>query len=783
MPVDSVPIFDSVVQRIDPYIKHPLVSADKYIETVYGNVQEHVVAAKVKVFSLRTLASKRVHSLLSATLAKGVVLVENSEALVDKLLPANDDNEVSFTNGQVTHMGMASRAVALPYRISLRTSRVFMLKAGDTSQWAMRFTSAHRALIGQSSGQLFAKFVSVSEPGVTAIVSGKDTAAKKLHIIWQSLVNSEHAVVVCIQGQCYFVSGRLKFPELRVWTMDRVENLQQRCGKVARAAKRSAFAATQAVGGERAVLLVAKVGAYAPSLLAEAEHEAEFCMGELANECLPVARKMVIHWIKDHKDTRAWLHKNGLEEKDVNDILKMIDSVHELQTLVNNPGEFFTKLEGECFPVMRRIAAAQLKNNVHANTFLRENGLQQEDLMQIVDEVDTPQELQDAIKNPEAFFERLGLNCLPIAKKIALAQFRQNKEVESFLRENGLQQEDLMHMVDEVDTPQDLQDAMTNPEVFVARLANDCPPIAKKIALAQFRQSREVQSFLWENSLQTEDLAHILDDVDSPQELQEGINNPEAFCAQCLPIAKKVAMARMLRDPFTKDFLTENGIGEQDLLQAFGEIGTIQELQACAEHPEMSLKRMLTQFAPVAKQMTVAQLRKSEQIQTFLCKNGLDDSDLVHIFEPLSVTQLESLLQDPQAFVSREFAEYLPVAKKVAAIQLQKQEQMQAWLNENGLQPEDLLMCLEAVTSAQELEAGIRDPVDFLSQLSSKCLPVARKMAVARLQTDRKMQKSLREHGLDNEDLMQLLEVVTSTDSLQECLKNPDSFLAHLGKH
>merc|ERR1719174_513640 len=100
---------------------------------------------------------------------------------------------------------------------------------------------------------------------------------------------------------------------------------------------------------------------------------------------------------------------------------------------------------------------------------LEQQGLTFEDVRPALEQVDTIKKLQAAFKNPSEFLEKLARSTGPAAKKYAMMKLR--PKLKPHLEEQGLTFEDVRPALEQVDTIEELRDAVANPSEFLYKLA------------------------------------------------------------------------------------------------------------------------------------------------------------------------------------------------------------------------------------------------------------------------------------------------------------------------
>merc|ERR1719163_2654110 len=119
------------------------------------------------------------------------------------------------------------------------------------------------------------------------------------------------------------------------------------------------------------------------------------------------------------------------------------------------------------------------------------------------------------MSDPVGFFERVIALAGPAAKKLVIAKLR--PMLEPHVTKRGLAWEDVLPILDTVDTAEELQQAMSDPAGFFERLIASAGPVAKKLAMAKLRPMLEPH--VTKRGLAWEDVLPILDTVDTAEEL------------------------------------------------------------------------------------------------------------------------------------------------------------------------------------------------------------------------------------------------------------------------
>ena len=161
------------------------------------------------------------------------------------------------------------------------------------------------------------------------------------------------------------------------------------------------------------------------------------------------------------------LEQRGLEWDDVLPILEQMDSVEELQAACDDPEAFLLTLAQASSPAARKLAIASLRPALEPK--LAPHGFKWSDVMPVLEAFDTLEELQAAVAEPDSFIQALLTSASgPAAKKMAIARLR--RSLEPTLEQRGLEWEDVLPLVEEITDLRELMDASNDPQPFVEKL-------------------------------------------------------------------------------------------------------------------------------------------------------------------------------------------------------------------------------------------------------------------------------------------------------------------------
>merc|ERR1719191_2414891 len=317
----------------------------------------------------------------------------------------------------------------------------------------------------------------------------------------------------------------------------------------------------------------------------------------------------------------------------VHDIETELEVVHELEDEVN-----FKQL---ALDKMRPVLEPRLQRHKLAWS----------DVENVVAMVNLSQ-IKQILDDPEAFLQTLVAAAGPYAKRLALAKLR--PVLAPHVEKRGMAWEDVVPAITLISSIDELQAALEDPEAFVRDLLLAAAgPVAKKVAAAKLRPKLEPK--LAKHELEWADVMPALELMDTVEELEAAIDDPEAFCRQLLsavgPVGKRIALAK-LRPKLEATLATRHALLREDALPALELVDSLGEIQAAVNDPETFLQRIVAAAGPAAKAMLTARLRGV--LMPIVAKRGLVWEDIALTMEMRSsVDDLEQAMADPEAFLAQ----------------------------------------------------------------------------------------------------------------------------------
>ena len=152
-----------------------------------------------------------------------------------------------------------------------------------------------------------------------------------------------------------------------------------------------------------------------------------------------------------------------------------------------------------------------------------------EDALPVIEATAGVERLQQALEDPETFLTSILSMVGPIAKKMAAAKLR--PALEALVAKQGLEWADVGPALELMDSVEELEAALDDPEAFVAGLLSAVGPVGQRIALAKLRPKLE-PLLASRHAMSWEDALPALELVESIAELEAALEDPAALLLQ-----------------------------------------------------------------------------------------------------------------------------------------------------------------------------------------------------------------------------------------------------------
>jgi hypothetical protein len=297
--------------------------------------------------------------------------------------------------------------------------------------------------------------------------------------------------------------------------------------------------------------------------------------------------------------------------------------------------------------------------------------------------------------------------------------------------------------VEDIEADDDLDDINLKEEALHA-LRSVCEP-----ALAR-------RGVTWEHA------KGVIAKVSSLSELQQAIEDPEAFVARIVELVAPVMRSALLDKlrPQLEPVLLDHGVTWEQAEPLLSQLTSIDRLQAAVDNPQSFVRELLSASGPAAKALAIAKLRPvlaplliergilGDATQTVAGKvSGTVDGVTASVqlpqwdsFVPVlsfidTVDELQAAIENPQRLVDNLLSVASAASKAFAIARLQPVIE-QAVLDAIGLSWEQITPVLELIDSLDELQAAIACPGAFVEALLSATSPYALQVALVRLEAN-----------------------------------------------
>merc|ERR1719230_1605801 len=167
--------------------------------------------------------------------------------------------------------------------------------------------------------------------------------------------------------------------------------------------------------------------------------------------------------------------------------LELIDTVEEIERALADPEAFIQKAMAAAGPVAIKMLIAKLRPKLEPHLLHRD--MKWEDALPALELLNNMEEITAAIDDPEGFIERAMRAAGPVAIKLLIAKLR--PKLESVLMHHDIRWEDALPALELIDTMEEITAAIDDPEGFMHNLMNAAGPMAIKMLIAQLRPKLE----------------------------------------------------------------------------------------------------------------------------------------------------------------------------------------------------------------------------------------------------------------------------------------------------
>lgn len=209
-------------------------------------------------------------------------------------------------------------------------------------------------------------------------------------------------------------------------------------------------------------------------------------------------------------------------------LFETLDSMEEIQDAIADPEHFFARVIEAGGALGKKLALGKARPVLEPQ--LNRECLSWEDALPAFDMLDSMEEVHKLLADPEDFFYRILSDGGPVARKIAVGKARW--VLEPKLKRIGIAWTDSLPLFETLSSMGEVHEAIAHPEEFFTRLMKTGGSAAKKLALGKARP--EIELITARHSLSWEDVAPLYEAVDTVDELEKAIGDPENFLVQAV---------------------------------------------------------------------------------------------------------------------------------------------------------------------------------------------------------------------------------------------------------
>jgi len=233
-------LLNNAAVRIETIVTPVLQTTDKHIDVVYG------------------AASKRTATILGLVHDKSLLVVDRSEALIDRILPlSTKTGKQQDKSEDKQKQALVPRIARLPFRMPVRISMVMYMKANGAVDYVLisgrqmiQISKDKQAQLAQimahRARNATDKIALVSKPAVDALQKYKTSANKRVSAFRCSMADGSEIIMVKIK----VVFEQLHLIQAKDWAAEKVSSVKKGTITIAKTAAQRAQGATARVAGE-----------------------------------------------------------------------------------------------------------------------------------------------------------------------------------------------------------------------------------------------------------------------------------------------------------------------------------------------------------------------------------------------------------------------------------------------------------------------------------------------------------------------------------------------------
>jgi hypothetical protein len=294
-----------------------------------------------------------------------------------------------------------------------------------------------------------------------------------------------------------------------------------------------------------------------------------------------------------------------------------------------------------------------------------------------------------------------------------------------------------------------------------------------------------VEPYLAPLNMTWEDVAPLLDELDSAEEVAYAIQHPEAFAADT---CKKIATAKL--KPVVEPWLTQQGMTWAEFEPMLRKVDTFDELVKAIQQPKAFTESLVNDSGELSHKFLVGKL-KTMWIDA-LNQAGLPWADVQKVLESLeSIDELKQMIQNPEQFLKDLKADPLEffaglagrVLDRNAADLVLKQillERLQPIIEPRlagtGLTWSDVAPLLKTFETVEHLKQALANPTVFMEEFNKGATELARQVVMKKLETV--LTPIMENHGISWEHAEFALQQINNVDEMRRISTELDALIA-----
>jgi len=443
---------------------------------------------------------------------------------------------------------------------------------------------------------------------------------------------------------------------------------------------------------------------------------------------------------------RLLVEERGLPWAAVERLIDELDTKEELENALEDPDAF---LKNAALGFAIDVVVHKLKGKLKPLCIAK--GLPWLVVEKAIDTLDSAEELQAALEDFEGWMENAFETALPTLIEILAERLRPMVEAK------GLPWAIVQEPLENLNTLQEVMDTFADLDGFLESIFSACGDMLLSVL------KEKLLAYCHKMGLQYALVESALEDLDDTSKLREAIFDIEAFLAKLFESSFEAFMT-LLKGKL-KAFCLQRGLPFDPFETAVDAIDNVEEVRNAVLDPEGFMTNVLAASMDGLIEFLKSKLKpycESKGLVWALVEPVVDELD--------SVQEIQSAIADVDGFLAKVFA-----ASAAGLVQLAKGK-MKPYCLTRGWPWEVVEPAIDELDSAEKLQSAISDVEGFLADVLSASIA-----ALITLAKD-KLKPICEKKGLPFTLVEPAIDALDTAEKLQEALADVEGFLADVLK-